>query len=249
VIKIKEFILTYESYIAFRKRILNNERYFLGEESQSFLTALLGSSRKRVKTIEKGVVYYRARVNPEGVSGPLSLQGAKPIPDLKSEGRANPYNINFLYLANKKEVAIAEARAALYSPVTVFSFRVTKDLRLIDFAHERPSGFSPFRLEKTKEESECQTWLEIGSDFSRPLSTSDTRDGYIPTQILAEFFKSKGYDGVIYQSQFDAKVFGTEKSEIVHENIALFSLDNAEATDAEVWECTYQTIEASKIRK
>ena len=247
--KINEFILTYESYIAFRKRILNNERYFLGEESLIFLTALLESSHQRVKIIKNGTAYHRARVNPEGSSSPLSLQEAKPIPDLKNEGRANPYNINFLYLANKKEVAVAEARAPLYNPVTVFSFRVNKDLRLIDFTHERPSLFSFFHFERTKEEFESQTWVEIGSDFSKPLTASDKRDGYIPTQILAEFFKSKGYDGISYQSQFDARISGAEKSEIISENIALFSLDSAEAIDAEVWTNTHQTVEVCKISK
>ena len=40
---------------------------------------------------------------------------------------------------------------------------------------------------------------------------------YVPTQILAELFRSKGYDGVAYKSAFGADGY----------NIALFKIDSA----------------------
>ncbi|MBD9455904.1 RES family NAD+ phosphorylase [Rhizobium sp. RHZ02] len=54
--------------------------------------------------------------------------------------------------------------------------------------------------------------------FSTPADRSDDAAEYAPTQILAELFRSLGYDGVAYKS-----AFGEEG-----DNIAIFNIDDFE---------------------
>ena len=48
-------------------------------------------------------------------------------------------------------------------------------------------------------------WFDIDNAFSRPVNTKnyDTDPSqYWLTQVLAELFRSEGFDGVIYKSRF-----------------------------------------------
>jgi RES domain len=242
-----EYILSPKSFDEFVGRVLTEERYFWSDRTLKFLNELNESSHKRIRKVASGTTYFRARLNPEGTV-PLSKMDMKPKLDQKSEGRVNPYNINVLYLANRKEIAIAETRAENRKPVTVASFITNRELKLIDCTLDRP-GFSWWFFRnspKTKEAAEIYTWIEIGGAFSVPLESLLTRHLYIPTQILAEFFKHKGYDGIIYQSQFDARINKSEKHDSISENIALFNLNDADAVSAEIWVVKNKIIEVSQ---
>src|SRR5690606_2714045 len=129
----------------------------------------------------------------------------KPKKNLRSERRANSYNINVLSLANRKETAIAETRAANRKAVTVARFTTTRELKLVDCTKDRPSFAWWSNHIQCQEDAEGYTWVDIGGAFSKPTEPNNLRDLYIPTQIIADFFKNHGFDGIIYQSQFDAR--------------------------------------------
>lgn len=63
-------------------------------------------------------------------------------------------------------------------------------------------------------------WADIDRAFSQPVSPSDDTADYVPTQIIADLFKSKGYDGIIYRSAFGGGY-----------NVALFDLEMAELSN------------------
>ena len=63
----------------------------------------------------------------------------------------------------------------------------------------------------------------------RCVSTAD----YVPTQIIAEFFKNEGCDGIAYKSAFGKKGY----------NIVLF-----DPSDAELTSCTLYKAESLKFR-
>lgn len=134
----------------------------------------------------------------------------KPILNMKSEGRANPYNITVMYLASSEETAIAEVRPDVRFPVTVGEFRVLKDLKLVDFVSLRPSYAAYFRHPDIQEDEHL--WLALSSDYSRSLYKEEQQINYLQTQVIAEYFKVQGFDGLIYQSQFKARnLFRTGK--------------------------------------
>jgi len=60
-------------------------------------------------------------------------------------------------------------------------------------------------------------WTAIDRAFATPVSRDDESKEYVPTQIIAELFKSKGFDGIYYKSLLSDDGF----------NLALFNLDDA----------------------
>jgi hypothetical protein len=233
----------------FIKSVSENERHFLSEKNLSFLDALYESSKSRMKVVPQGSIYYRARVNAENPHFIVAPENMLPIAGLRSEGRVNPYNVNALYMANKIEVAVAEVRPSLYEPATVATLKTNQDLRLVDFTKDRPDfywyffGFTP----KNKEEAESFTWVEINGYFSKPLSPNEARLNYIPTQIISEFLKSKGYDGVVYQSQFEISDSPQQEGSL-NENIALFDLGAVDVIETKQYSITKQLITVKKFR-
>ena len=69
----------------------------------------------------------------------------------------------------------------------------------------------------TPEEATETVWRWIDLSFSEPVDRGDSTVGYVPTQIIAELFKTSGFDGVKYRSLFNGG-----------SNLALFNLDSAE---------------------
>lgn len=243
------YIFSPTGFTAFIDRILNEERHFWSDETNQFLNAMLESSKTRIRIVLAGSEYFRARAcnTSEKV---LPKEEMKPKKNLRSEGRVNPYNINVLYLANRKETAIAETRASNYKNVTVARFITTRDLKLVDLTLDRPNFDSYFFAysPQTQNEAERYAWVALGGAFSAPAEQSMHRDLYTPTQIIAEFFKHNGFDGIIYQSQFDARQLKSQKHEGISENIALFYLGDADPVDAETWTIQHQIIEVAPKR-
>jgi hypothetical protein len=60
-------------------------------------------------------------------------------------------------------------------------------------------------------------WAAIDGAFSQPVTSTDDYADYAPTQILAELFRSEGYDGLAYKSAFGETGY----------NLALFDIDSA----------------------
>lgn len=48
------------------------------------------------------------------------------------------------------------------------------------------------------------TWANIDRAFATPMTDSDNSSGYVPTQVVAEFFKANGFDGLVYKSSLGA---------------------------------------------
>ena len=108
---------------------------------------------------------------------------------------------------------------------TTGCFVTTKELKLIDFSVEHGEKQYFFFSEPTEEEKIRAVWSHIDNAFSRPVLESDSTADYAPTQIIAEFIKSKGYDGIVYKSAF-AEGY----------NLALFDLDAAELVNCATFE-------------
>lgn len=233
----------------FIKSVSENERHFLSEQNLSFLDALYESSKSRVKVIPQGSIYYRARVNSDNPRLLVAPEDMLPKAGLRSEGRVNPYNVNALYMANKIEVAVAEVRPSIREPATVATLETNQDLRLVDFTKDRADAYWYFHAHapKNKEDAENFTWVEINGYFSKPLSPNETRLNYIPTQIIAEFLKSKGYDGVVYQSQFEISDSPQQEGSL-NENIALFDLGAVDVIETKQYSITKQLITVKKVR-
>ena len=86
--------------------------------------------------------------------------------------------------------------------------------------------------EPDREERARAVWQDIDRAFSEPVTTSDGTASYAPTQVLAEFFRNKGFDGIAYRSASGPG-----------HNIALFGLDMAEVINCSLVEIRALTLE------
>lgn len=241
---------SWRSYSDFSISVRSKQRYILDDESKNFLDSIVNTCQNRITTLKKDSIVCRAQnghslrplyqtdhetdteIYIDDLPCPFPFDRMKPLVGSALEGRANPKGIPCLYVASDKETAMAETRPWLDSIISVGYLKLIKDVKVLNFSVEHgKSNLSMYFKEKpTQEEIIKAVWLEIDNAFSKPTKTSDSISDYAPTQIISEYIKSKGYDGIAYKSSLADG-----------HNIALFDLEVAD-----VVKCSIYT--ASKIK-
>lgn len=186
----------------------------------------------RERSVASGTILYRGQIGyveyvsegqPEIYGFPVDRM--KPIPHKGKEGRANPKGISYLYLANDENTALAELRPSLGQYISSAQFQVQRYLKVVD-CYSVPRHYTHiqciFNPPLSQEEIGNAVWSMINEAFTRPVTNADEASDYVPTQILAELFKSAGFDGVCFKSSMG-----------IGYNFILFNLG-----DAELLNCT-----------
>lgn len=230
-----------ELWNSFFEEVMYHQRFFI---SHPLLDRLEEIAQHCEMIIRPGELFYRARIiddkaakeehmmtkcygkgasdedrkwyhSKENKFKGLTREGSyvPPSPKLVRDGRSNPKFIRYLYVAESPTTAVFEVRPILYNAVNVAGIEVLEQLRVANIAVD---------IDPCKERS-FEEWILcfIQSAFSSPTNNSDD---YIPTQIIAEFFRHKGYDGIRYSSSLHREghnltIFDTSKCE------AIFSTD------------------------
>lgn len=224
---------SWKSYWVFSSKVLHESRYIHDIDVKEFLANVIETSKKREAIFESGSVFWRAQLGNSwqdveeisGVPTPFTPARMKPIPYTATEGRANPKGIPYLHLSNNKETAMAEVRPWLGSNISVGLFQTVKELRLIDCSITCKKNSVFYFEEPNPEEREAYVWSHIDNAFSQPVNINDKSSDYVPTQIIAELFKSEGFDGVVYRSALSDGF-----------NIALFNIDAAQMLNCFLYE-------------
>lgn len=223
---------SWNSYWTFSHKVRHGSRYIHSADVKDFLSNVLITSKERVSVIEAGSVFWRSQLGndrrPVFQDGeeiaeepaPFSPERMKPVQYAASEGRANPKGIPYLYLATDKETAMSEVRPWLGSNISVGQFNTVKELRLIDCSVNHAKGGFFYFEEPGEKEKDFAVWAHIDRAFSEPVTLSDKSSDYVPTQIIAELFKSEGFDGVVYKSAlsdgFNLVLFDINAANIVN---------------------------------
>jgi hypothetical protein len=249
-----------EEWKEFCKYILHKNRYVLSKRWDSFIDAILVTSKKRMHILKKGIRLFRARIgsyekeyydengNFNFDVGPLSPEEIEAPPyDKAQEGRINPKGIPYLYLANNIETAISEVRPWLKANVSVGHFILLNDLKLVDTSKDKHRYYVYFGKGKPKFSStkkESYIWGDINQSFSIPVTPGDEHNTYVPTQYLSEYFKTHGWDGIIYKSSLNKNGY----------NIVLFNpqvayLECAQLFDIEALKYEYKECANPYFRK
>jgi len=237
--------VSWNSFLSFRRKKKQEERYFHDNETQEFFDTLLTTAKNRIESIPKGQLFWRAQLSCScepayDLDGriidynviPYPQKRMKPEPEKVSEGRINSKEIPCLYLSTDEKTAMSEVRPWVGSYVTIAQFEMLKDLKVIDCSRGEidPIAMTAADLDKlwklkqtTPEEDINTIWQWIDLAFSEPverndkISDSNKTADYVPTQIIAELFKTNGLDGVKYKSLFNNG-----------KNLALFDVNSAE---------------------
>lgn len=210
---------------------MTEARYFRTNQAEGFLRDLSESAKMRHLSLFEGSALWRAQLGQGRVPmfdeegneigadevGPHGPGRMKPLPGQASEGRANSKGIPCLYLSTHRDTALSEIRPWLGMSISVAQFKAVRDLKLVDcIVNTRPKLRYLFS-EPPPEKRDEVMWYRIDSAFSEPINPTDTSADYAPTQIIAEMFKSEGFDGLAYRSAFAGGY-----------NVALFDITSAE---------------------
>ncbi|MDR1355774.1 MAG: RES domain-containing protein [Propionibacteriaceae bacterium] len=196
---------------------------FNADAFASFLSIIM-------KPYSAGYEFYRARIAHNKNGFTANEMGAPPR-ERRSAGRINPEGIGVLYLSSDGTTVLNEVRANAFDYVTVGKFKSLRDIKVVNLSGI--SGTSPFLYqgELEKYAANRKVFQEIAIEIAKPLRRSDSPIEYLPTQYIAEFIKSQGYDGVEYASTLKEGGY----------NIAIF--------DERLLECvSVNTVEVTKIQ-
>lgn len=222
---------------SFYEEVMFHQRFFISHPLLDRLKEIAGQCEMIVNS---GAIYYRARIidgnaarnehmvakcygvnateeerkwyrNKANKFRGLCKKGSYVPPNQKliREGRSNPKFIRYLYMAESPTTAVFEVRPILYNAINVAGIEVKESLRIANIAVD----LNP------EEDKSFEGWLLrfVQSAFSSPTNNPDD---YIPSQIIAEFFRHLGYDGIRYSSSlhlggFNLTIFDTTKCEAV----------------------------------
>jgi len=235
----------------FNYQIRRLRRYVRAPQSEKFLRAVALTCKDRLRTLDKGQIYWRAQLGHDwrSTNDGLLLEIAIPHPpnrmkpkrDSAFEGRANPRGIPYLHLATTKIAAMSEVRQWLGAIISVARFEIVRPLTIVDCSilHGQYRNLLNTDEPVSLEMIDNVVWAAIDGAFAEPVMRTDDAADYAATQILAELFRGEGYDGVAYKSAFGEDGF----------NVALFDLDSARHVDAELYEAKRINFEFEHAKK
>ena len=220
------------NYKHFEQSVKEKARFVHDEQVQEFLQTVLETSKSRSGELPKGQLLFRAQRGfswrPQSFEDheDIEVQGAHPrsrmIPTAEHarDGRVSPSGIPVLYLASSSKAAMAEVRPWVGSYVSLAQFKLMRGCTVVDCSSDKQRdlltivwGSDP----PNAAEIEAGIWGDIAHAFSKPVAIDEARIEYVATQVLAEAFRSHGYEGIVYRSLLDKE----------GKNVALFDVSAA----------------------
>jgi hypothetical protein len=223
---------SYRSYWHFANSVRREFRYIHSPEVREFLDIVSATSRKRQSIIPAGTILWRAQLGCDSqsvtygegddsyaVDEDVAYSSArmKPLREQAREGRVNPKGIPCLYLSSDRDTALAEVRPWFGAKISVGQFRLLRDSKVIDFSRDELKKSIIFLTEPSPEERELAVWGDINTAFATPVTPDDSQSDYVPTQVISELFRSKGFDGIVFKSSCGKGY-----------NVTLFDIDAAD---------------------
>ena len=226
---------SWRSYYQFERAVIGKNRYIFDSDIKNFLQTVLETAKSRTEELKKDSTYWRSQLGHimapyyeddeyiDDIPYPFLPKRMKPLTDSAAEGRANPKGIPYLYLSTDMNTAMSEARPWTGSYISIGPFKLLKDIKIVNCTSSDKGNF--YLDEPEPKEREIAVWRDIDKAFSKPITTSESTAEYAPTQIIAELFKSKGFDGIAYRSSLGKG-----------HNIVLFNLDDADLINRTLFE-------------
>lgn len=188
----------------FAYSIQHVQRYHAEIVNRGILARLLNALAKEID--QSTGMWYRARRWNGKSQNDLSIKELRePGPDKAGDGRMAPRGVPCLYISNSVEGAMSEIRASRYDEVAILSMRPVRKLRILDLS--RVDEISPFdeNVDCKELASNIENLRQMKADLVKPMRASDDPIDYVPTQYIADFARSIGFDGIGYSSVLHEK--------------------------------------------
>lgn len=200
----------YYSWEIFKHTVKHYNRFFDIEEvnlRERYLYQLRPYILEYERNIAVGSAFYRVREQTENMPCFDELDAYRELspapPKFAKTNRMSPAGISYLYLASDKQTAYEECRYK-NTEVVVAEYISKEELAIIDFSQEVfIATKSIFSEEYDHDFRWINRFLEnFVNEITCPVddNKSDHSYEYVSTQIVAEYIRSLGYDGICFNS-------------------------------------------------
>ena len=161
-----------------------------------------------ITDVPSGTSFYRARKTDKNLLPikriePCSQMGPPPAIYAKTN-RMSPAGIPYLYLASDQETTLKECRIDSGEEAIIAEFISQTKLQILDLSTNK--YFAPdsiFDPEYDHDNTWMNSfWRSFVKEISEPVSEDkeDHSYEYAATQLVAEYYRTKGYDGICFKS-------------------------------------------------
>jgi hypothetical protein len=129
----------------------------------------------------------------------------KPPSNESKDGRANPKGISYFYAASNPKTAITEIRPNKNECVSVATFKIKKDVFLVDLRNPKRT-ISPFGLDDDELMlifKHIPFLIHLCDSLSMPVLPGNAELNYLPTQYLCELIKVNKINGIVFKSSLE----------------------------------------------
>lgn len=200
----------HEQWLEFKKEIVHKNRFFPQTSiyQQAFIRGgeLYNTFQQLIEQLNlplhSSEEFFRGRISSSALD---HTEMGKPPEHLATLGRANPYGISYLYLAQNEDICIKEIRPNNGDTISIAKFKVQKELNVIDLREPRENiSFLSLSASDYTDILKLVSLLEtFAYELSLPVLPNNSQREYIPTQFITEFFKTHGNkDGIIFNSSY-----------------------------------------------
>ena len=187
-------------YAEFARRCRSEWRFVPDRPSAELLDEIARTAAHRTNYFSEANELYRAQLgcacDDEGSRAaerdshegflPFASVRMKPRLAAASEGRANPKGIPVLYLSTDCRTAITEVRPFSGAHVTVASFTLSRESKLVDCLGPKSTASAMLSKTCTDLGHATKLWEGIVAGFGAPVLPTDSTADYAPTQIIAK---------------------------------------------------------------
>ena len=206
-----EQIRVFHAWESFKHRIKHYSRFFDPQGfnlRSNYLEQMNPYIYEFIADIPIGTKFYRAReakkdLLPIEKIEPYSQMGPPPA-ICATTNRMSPAGIPYLYLASDKETTIKECRINTGEKAIIAELVLNEELQILDLSSNKffvsDSIFDPEYDHETIWMNNF--WKSFVKEVSEPVSEDkeDHSYEYAATQLVAEYYRMKGYDGICFNS-------------------------------------------------
>ena len=205
------------------------DKYVLGAENGLFYKSVRkGSKLYRARIVDESMVKldYGISVTKEGGLSGLNESESREAPlGIATEGRNNIKGVSYFYASNKPITACCEVKPGIRQFVSVAEFETLRAMRFVDFSSDKT-------LVPDDQIHLGVLFTDIMFLFFQPVTNIEE---YRATQILTDYIRKSGVDGIIYRSYFDSMginytIFNSDHRRIRFVSSCLYLFQNERKT-------------------
>ena len=216
--KYNEAIEELKNPVSYHKNFIFNaiDKIVLDKKSGFLIDMPSGTSLYRARAVNSGDVTKTKGLSVNGfqTTGFDENNSIECPLGMGSEGRNNIRGVSYLYVAEDPITACVEVKTIPSQLVSLAEFMTQKELRFIDFSFTTQKHINP-ELSHEEDLNMAYFITRVMRRFSEPVIR---KDEYYASQVISDYLRKTGIDGICYSSFFTDKrnytIFNSHSSNI-----------------------------------